>query len=141
MHDRVRKKEMASESGSLIMVEQSCDHHQLPDYICFLNQIEDILNQSTNDLYLPIIKRYTLSDKEKYVIQRLTTTKITENTFIEQIRKDVECGLNICASCFDKTATNAVIPCCHVSFCDICIKNKNRCGVCNTLFRDQVRLF
>lgn len=137
---------MFTPSSLIIIVKQLFDDvHQLADYICFTNQSEEILNKSltfnTNyelgigdNLWSPEHKEnYTQTIKERKIIERLTT--ITEDTFLAQIRKDMLGGPNTCAFCFCRTATKAVIPCCHVAFCDICVKNKNRCAICKTLIR------
>ena len=75
------------------------------------------------------------TDTERKISIRSWSSELTEDSFTEQMRQDELLCLNICASC-NETATKALFPCCHISFCDMCVKNKTRCGVCHTLFRD-----
>lgn len=75
------------------------------------------------------------TDTDRKIRIRSLSSELTENNFTKQIRQDELLCLNICASC-NETATKALIPCCHISFCDMCVKNKTRCGVCHVLFRD-----
>lgn len=135
-----------------VVLDDSGTDHQLhfPDQclLCisnrplFTNDNSDYGLHILDNLCLPTIGKKekakqidTHTDKERKILKRLTSSERSENTFAEQIRQDELWGLNRCTSCF-KTASKAIIPCCHITFCNTCVKDKYRCGVCRTLIRE-----